>query len=208
MNLWDQESCADWHAALERYPAVIEGLGIPGLADLDEWYRTRLPEVLAERSPPELLRDELVLVTRWKMQRGVWREPNWLRVQGNDAALVREVAAAAFAAVPDPRRPVELLCRLDGVGPATASAVLAAYAPAEYPFFDEPVAKQAPGLGPVAYSVPYYLRYAAALRQRAGLLSAGCPHTDWTAQDVGLALWAAAADQTAANGGKGRATHG
>jgi hypothetical protein len=208
MNLWDQESCADWHAALERYPVVIEGLGIPGLTDLDEWYRTRLPEVLAERSPPELLRDELVLVTRWKMQRGVWREPNWLRVQGNDAALVREVAAAAFAAVPDPRRPVELLCRLDGVGPATASAVLAAYAPAEYPFFDEPVAKQAPGLGPVAYSVPYYLRYAAALRARAGLLSAACPHTDWTAQDVGLALWAAAADQTAANGGKGRATHG
>lgn len=192
MKLWDEEQCAAWHAALERYPAVVEARGVQGLGELDNWYRTRLPEVLCDRSPPELLHEELVLVTRWKMQRGVWREPNWLRVQGNDAGLVREVSAAAFAAVPDPRRPVVELTRLDGVGPATASAVLAAYAPAEYPFLDDPVAAQVSGLGPVAYSVPYYLRYAAALRERAGRLSAACPHTDWTAQDVGLALWAAA----------------
>ena len=30
----------------------------------------------------------------------------------------------------------------------------------------------------------------------------------WTAQDLGLALWAAAAAHTAPNGGKGRAAHG
>ena len=49
-----------------------------------------------------------------------------------------------------------------------------------------------PGLGPVAYTIPYYLRYAAALRDRAGRLSAACPHDPWTAQALGLALWAVA----------------
>src|SRR3712207_8361368 len=50
-----------------------------------------------------------------------------------------EVVAAsrrAFAAIPDDRAPLRLLGELKGVGPATASAVLAAYRPDLYPFFD------------------------------------------------------------------------
>ena len=64
-----------------------------------------------------------------------------------------------------------LLTRLAGVGPATASAVLATAAPAVYAFFDEVVATQIPGLGPVAFSSGYYQRYAEALaatRRRPG----------------------------------------
>ncbi len=192
MTLWNEESCAAWHAVLTQYPAAVAARGKEGLTGLDEWYRTRLPGLLVERSPPELLHDELVQVTKWKMQRGVWREQNWWRVKGNAAEKVQEASAAAFSAVPDPRRPLTLLTALDGVGPATASAVLAAYAPADYPFFDEPVALQIPGLGPVAYTIPYYLRYAAPLRERAERLSTVCAHGAWTAQDVGLALWAVA----------------
>jgi hypothetical protein len=196
MKLWDEEPCAGWHTALERYPAVVAARGKEGLAELDGWYRTTLPALLAARTPAELLHDELVRVTRWKMQRGVWRERNWHLVRGNDEGRVRALSAAAFAAVPDPRRPITLLSGLDGVGAATASAVMAAYAPAEYPFFDELVAAQDSDLGPVAFTIPYYLRYAAALRARAGRLSAACSHGTWTAQDVGLALWAAASAPT------------
>jgi hypothetical protein len=197
MKLWDEEPCAEWHAALDRYPAAVAARGKEGLADLDVWYRTALPGLIAARTPPELLHDELVRVTRWKMQRGVWRERNWHLVRGNDAGQVRAVSAAAFAAVPDPRRPITLLSGLEGVGAATASAVMAAYAPATYPFFDELVAAQAPELGPVAFTIPYYLRYAAALRDRAARLSGACSHGAWTAQAVGLALWAAASPPNA-----------
>jgi hypothetical protein len=200
MMLWESEDCAAWHAAGERYPGVVQAMAqtASGLAELDEWYHTALPRLLAGRDPAFLTRDELVSVTRWKMKRGVWRERNLVLVKGNDEAAVREGSAAAFAAVPDPRRPVALLSRFAGVGPATASAVLAAYAPAHYPFFDEVVAGQAPGLGPVAFTLPYYLRYAAALRDRAQRLAAACPHQEWTAQAVSQALWAVAGGKLSA----------
>ena len=194
MSLWESADCAAWHAAAERYPAVIAAMArqAGGLDELDEWYHTTLPRLLAERDPVFLTRDELVSVTRWKMKRGVWRERNLVLIKGNAEGTVRETSTAAFAAVPDPRKPVALLSRLAGVGPATASAALAAHAPAHYPFFDEVVAAQAPGLGPVAFTLPYYLRYAAALRERAQQLDAACPHQAWTAQAVSQALFAAA----------------
>lgn len=194
MGLWENNECAAWHAAIDRYPAVIQAMAqaAGGLDELDTWYHTVLPQALAARDPTFLLRDELVSVTRWKMKRGVWRERNLFLVKGNDEEMVRETSTAAFAAVPDPRKPVALLSRLAGVGPATASAALAAHAPAHYPFFDEVVAAQIPGLGPVAFTLPYYLRYAAALRERTQQLAAACPHQAWTAQAVSQALWAAA----------------
>jgi hypothetical protein len=199
MSVWESNECAAWHAATDRYPAVIQAMArqASGLDELDTWYHTVLPQALAERDPPFLLRDELVSVTRWKMKRGVWRERNLFLVKGNDEETVRETSSAAFAAVPDPRKPVALLSQLAGVGPATASAVLAAHAPAHYPFFDEVVAAQILGLGPVAFTLPYYLRYAAALRERAEQLDAVCPHQAWTVQAVSQALWAASGGKVA-----------
>ena len=58
------------------------------------------------------------------------------------------------------------------------------------PFFDEDVAVQIPALGPVAFTLPYYLRYADALRARAITLRENCG-TTWNAHTVGLALWSA-----------------
>ena len=84
-----------------------------------------------------------------------------------------------------------MLCALAGVGPATASAALAAHAPGVYPFFDELVAVAIPGLGPVAFTPAYYARYAERLRERAAALAAACPDAGWTAQAVSQALWAA-----------------
>ena len=80
---------------------------------------------------------------------------------------------------------------LAGVGPATASAVTAAVAPELYPFFDELVAAQVPGLGKVAWTLSYYGRYAAALRERADAL--GAP---WTPVMVERALWSSVGGKT------------
>lgn len=197
MKLWQAQECADWHAALDGYTSVIRAQQVNGLAELDMWYRTELPAVLAARKPPYLTRDELERVTKWKMKRGVWRERNRLLVISNDAATVKRTCKQALEAVPDPREPVTLLSTLAGVGPATASAVLASYAPAVYPFFDDLVAIQIPSLGKVAFTPVYYLRYAAALRERAAQLNAGCRHREWTAQELSQALWAASGGKVA-----------
>ena len=119
------------------------------------------------------------------MARGVWRAPNLILVKGNDADEVGRTSALALAQMPHPTAPVATLAKLAGVGPATASAVAAAAAPEVYPFFDELVAAQVPGLGNVAWTLGYYGRYATAIRERATALAAS-----WTPVMVERALWA------------------
>ena len=188
MTLWQETDLARWSSALEHYPAAIEAHGVNRLPELDAWYRQELPGLLAARvagGHGRLTHDELVRVTEWKMKRGVWRARNLVLVRGNAADEVERASTAAFAALPDLRKPLAALTKLAGVGPATASAVLAAVRPDLFPFFDEVIAAQIPDLGPVAFTTAYYTRYAAQLRDRAAAL--GPP---WAAHQVGQALWA------------------
>ena len=189
MKLWASNKCADWHAALEQYADIIEAQQVNGLVELDAWYRNKLPAIIAARSPGYITRTELERVTVWKMKRGVWRERNRLLAESNPSAVIKKTSSDAFAAIPDPRKPVDLLSQLAGVGPATSSGVLACVAPAIYPFFDELVAVQIPDLGKVAFTASYYQRYAEQLRKRAGQLQGACKHHPWTAHDVSQALW-------------------
>lgn len=197
IDLWYEPDCDRWHAALDAYEDVVDAQEVTRLAEHDRWFREDLPRIIAERrmdpagGPGYLTRDELVRVTRWKMARGAWRARNLQLVQSNEARDVEAASREALAAIPDPRRPILALTRLAGVGPATASAVLAAAAPERYPFFDDLIADRIPELGEVKFTVGYYLRYADRLRERAAALGATCPHGGWTPHDVDRALWAA-----------------
>ena len=183
--LWKADSTRAWQSALDEYDAVVERQGVKPLPELDRWYREELPAAIAKRSKPHVTHEELVRVTEWKMARGIWRPRNLALVRGNPPETVVQTSTRALAAIPDPQAPIATLAQLGGVGPATASAVAAAAAPAIYPFFDELVAAQVPGLGAVAFTPAYYRRYAAALRDRADRLGAG-----WTPVMVERALWA------------------
>jgi hypothetical protein len=185
IDLWSLDDGEAWRTARSRYGAVVEAQGVARLPELDRWWREELPGLIASRATPHVTHDELVRVTEWKMARGVWRARNLVLVRGNDPGLVVATSTAALAAIPDPKRPIADLARLAGVGPATASAVAAAAAPDVYPFFDELVGAQVPGLGEVAFTPAYYARYADALRARAAELGG-----DWTPSAVEQALWA------------------
>lgn len=184
-KLWTATSDSRWRDALRSYPAVIARQGVTRLADLDEWYRDVLPEAIAKRRPRHATHAELVKLTEWKMARGVWRAPNLVLVKGNDADLVKKTTADALAGAPHPTAPIAALVKLGGVGPATASALAAAAEPSIYPFFDEIVAAQVPGLGVVKWTLGYYAKYAEALRERARALGG-----DWTPVLVERAVWA------------------
>lgn len=183
-NLWTDQSNASWDAALARYPAVIATQGVARLAELDRWYRDEFPGAMAARGPASVTLAELIRLTEWKMARGIWRGRNLTLVRSNEPGTVTTVSTAALAATPHPTAPISTLVQLDGIGPATASATLAAYAPHTYPFLDELVAAQVPGLGVVAWTLGYYARYADALRARASQLG-----SDWTPVMVERALW-------------------
>lgn len=180
-------------AALGRYEEVIAAQGVARLPALDAWYRDELPALIASRTPPHLTHAELVKLTEWKMARGVWRAPNLVLVRANPPELVERTSRDAFAQIPHPTKPISMLATLAGVGPATASAAAAAAAPAQYPFFDELVAAQLPGLGKVAWTMGYYARYAEALRAEAAALGG-----DWTPALLERARWALVGGKAAA----------
>jgi hypothetical protein len=184
-NLWTSDDAEAWGDALASYAGVIEAQGVGRLAELDAWYREALPEAIASRAAPHVTHDELVRTTEWKMARGIWRGRNLALVRGNPAETVARTSAAALAAIPDSRLPIARLAELAGVGPATASAVVAAAAPERYPFLDELVAAQVPGLGTVGFTPAFYAKYAEALRGRAASLGG-----EWTPVMVERALWA------------------
>ncbi len=184
-KLWTSDVLEDWTTALESYDDVVARQGVTALADLDRWYRDELPDAIAGRSPAHVTHGEIVKLAEWKMARGVWRARNLALVRGNDPKLVVTTSREALARIPHLTAPISTLAELAGVGPATASAVVAAASPAIYPFFDELVAAQVPGLGAVAWTLAYYRRYAEALRQRADLLG-----RRWTPVMVERALWA------------------
>lgn len=185
-SLWLSTSDSEWRRALRSYDEVVLGQGVARLQVLDRWYREELPDAVARRRPRHATHAELVKLTEWKMARGVWRAPNLVRVKGNDADLVEQTSAAALASAPHPTAPIATMAKLDGVGPATASALAAAAEPTIYPFFDELVAAQIPKLGAVKWTLAYYATYAEAIRARARALGG-----EWTPVMVERAVWAA-----------------
>ena len=184
-ELWSSTSAAAWRRALDGYEAAIASRGGEKLTTLDRWYREELPGAIAGRRAPHVTLAELVRLTEWKMTRGEWRARNLVLVKGNPPERVKDTSQAALAEVPHPTKPISALAKLEGVGPATASAIAGAAAPALYPFFDELVAAQVPALGPVAWTLGYYARYAEALRERAAALGGS-----WTPVLAERALWA------------------
>ena len=199
-SLWLESSLTVWREALDSYSAVVGAQGVTRLAELDAWYRDELPATIEKRHPRHATLAELVKLTEWKMARGVWRAPNLVLVKGNEADVVKKTTTAALASAPHPTAPVATLAKLDGVGPATASALASAAEPNVYPFFDELVAAEVPGLGAVKWTLAYYAKYAEALRERARRLGA-----EWTPAMVERAVWASVGGKAGARArGKAR----
>lgn len=161
--------CSDvgvWKEALSSYESRIESLNKPELVSLDQFYRIKLPCLLHDRDPnPYLTTSELSQLMKWKLSRGKWRyflslflsrflnllfffllmviflpRPRLLDfVSSLDDSLVQSASEKAFKSLPDISKAVKELTVLKGVGPATASAVLAAYAPDVAPFMSDEV---------------------------------------------------------------------
>lgn len=201
MRLWTNDSCENWREMWSQYEALILAHEVNQLPEIDAWYRGELPGIIGARKTPFVTKEEFLEILRWKMKRGDWREYNRIRIANTDARAVKQAAQNGLTAAreldistptasKEYKLPVQLICELDGVGPATASAVLAAYRPDLYPFFDEWIAKQIDGLGKVAFTPSYYWKYADAIRGKARELQKKCGE-EWNAQEVGQALWVA-----------------
>lgn len=179
-----------WKEGLSSYSCRIESLNKPNLVSLDEFYRNQLPPLLHQRNPnPYITTSELSDLMRWKLTRGKWRPRLLDFVSALDESVVKSASEKAFQSLPDISKAVSELTVLKGVGPATASAVLAAYAPDVAPFMSDEAMEAALG-NCKDYSLKQYLLFADKLQKKAKELSA--EGETFTPSDVERALWSCA----------------
>ncbi|XP_052191278.1 uncharacterized protein LOC127800608 [Diospyros lotus] len=185
--------CADvglWREALSSYRTRIESLNKPNLVSLDEFYTNELPLLIHQRNPnPYITTSELSKLMQWKLTRGKWRPRLLDFVSSLDEALVKSASEKAFKSLPDISKAVTELTILKGVGPATASSILAAYAPDVAPFMSDEAMVAAIG-NSKDYTLKQYLVFVDKLQNKAKELS--LEGDVFTPSDVERALWSSA----------------
>lgn len=176
----------------DRVGLLAKAKGKPALPADDAWVWGGLGDDLRRGGGAGLTVDRLARVMAWKLARGKFRPRLTQLVRENSEEAAADAGAEAMAAADagDVRAAVKALCVLRGVGPATASAVLAAYRPGVFAFMaDEALA--AVCSRPFKYSLPEYLQFSAEVAKLAKRLGSG-----WTPHDVSQALWSQAVGRT------------
>ncbi|XP_021284005.1 uncharacterized protein LOC110416351 isoform X1 [Herrania umbratica] len=185
--------CTDlsiWKEAISSYKSRIESLDKQNLVSLDEFYRNELPPRLHQRNPNAFITtSELSRLMKWKLTRGKWRPRLLDFVSSLDDSLVKSASQKAFQSLPDISKAVSELTVLKGVGPATASAVLAAYAPETAPFMSDEAMEAALG-NSKDYSLKQYLLFVDKIQSKSKELSS--KGDSFTPSDVERALWSSA----------------
>lgn len=179
-----------WKEALSAYESRIESLNKPNLVSLDQFYRKELPPLLVNRNPnPYITTPELSKLMQWKLTRGKWRPRLLDFVSSLDEDIVKSASQKAFQSLPDISKAISELTVLKGVGPATASAILAAYAPDVAPFMSDEAMVAALG-NSKDYTLKQYLLFTEKLQAKAKELSA--KGGSFTPSDTERALWSSA----------------
>ncbi|GJN89996.1 hypothetical protein Rhopal_002985-T1 [Rhodotorula paludigena] len=133
--------------ALARYPAALAlraaaSKSSTDIVALDRWYRGELRTAVHDRierdDEPEqrLTLDELKRVMDWKLARGKFRPRLQAMIASNPPSTLAS-ALSRHSSATSPRARLEALCTLKAVGPATASALLALFKPAQEPFMSD-----------------------------------------------------------------------
>ncbi|XP_053327869.1 uncharacterized protein LOC128502159 [Spea bombifrons] len=189
-SLFPAEDPETWLRVAAIYWDVVAAKGAKQkrLLQLDRWYQEELPSRLAERPQKFLSHEDLVRLMEWKLLRGKFRPRLQQLVSGNPKEIVESCTGKAFRLLPDVSAAINELSQLKGIGPATASAVLAAGAPELTAFMADEAVESIPGLSPVQYTLKHYLRFLELLRQKAEALSKASGET-WTPHRVELCLW-------------------
>ncbi|GAA6021726.1 hypothetical protein JCM11491_001394 [Sporobolomyces phaffii] len=189
--------------ALERYTDSLKlkqasNLKSRSLVSLEHDSIAQVASDLRDRHA--LTQEGLETLMTWKLARGKWRPRLQQLVASNDAATVEDATRIDPAQFPaadfeDVKASMTRFCTLKGVGPATASAILALYDPRNEPFMsdqamtyvgsrsDDDDADAAAARIKLEYTVKAWHRYRAQMQLRRD-------DEEWnTVEDLERALW-------------------
>lgn len=160
---------------------------------LDKWYQNELPKKIKARGKEaHLIHEDLVQTIKWKLARGKFR-PNLVNlIQMNTPRVVLTETKKAFRNIfkkEDLNAGMSALCNLKGVGPAMASAILAAGAPHMAPFMADECLLALPEAEGLDYTMKEYNRLVEHVNACVTRLNAIQPDT-WTPHKVELTVWA------------------
>ncbi|KAM3859560.1 uncharacterized protein ACN63O_016093 [Diretmus argenteus] len=195
--LFASEDPALWRRIYEKYWEVVEAKKSTGkgkksgkLLILDKWYQEELPRAIDGRPDKYVTLSELVKLMEWKLTRGKFRPRLQQLVASNSEETVEKCSRKAFSLLPDMQAAIAELSSLKALGPATASAVLAAGAPEQAAFMSDEAVESAPGLKPIKYTAKHYALYLDKMVDCTKKLNKVDPRQDWTPHRVELCLWA------------------
>ncbi|KAF9211841.1 hypothetical protein BGZ59_007561 [Podila verticillata] len=179
--LFNSNSAEEWDAILDKYSIALDhhvaSKKDDALTGLDEWYQSTLPAILATRKPQSIDSSELCKLMSWKLKRGKFR-PNLAKLAAsNTDSSVKLVSQKAFALISSSslKAAIAEMSNLKGGitksdQTFTISAILCAAAPDKVPFMADETMASVPGLGPIAYTAGYYLKFAEKVIDKAAAL--------------------------------------
>jgi len=190
-KLFKETNTELWTTALRHYGQAVvakaETLSDKkkknNLIENDSWWIGRFPDTIQKRG--FVTKEEIVRVMEWKLSVGKWRPLlNRLKQQNTpDSIETMSKEAFAHAKKGSVKDAVKSLSKLSAVGPATASALLAAYMPERFAFMADETLEAI--LGKREYTLKAYLHYNEILQSRASEL-------EICVEDARRAMWACA----------------
>eukprot|EP00090_Calanus_glacialis_P004487 TRINITY_DN1335_c0_g1_i1.p1 TRINITY_DN1335_c0_g1~~TRINITY_DN1335_c0_g1_i1.p1 ORF type:complete len:494 (+),score=166.78 TRINITY_DN1335_c0_g1_i1:156-1637(+) len=162
------------------------------LLKLDKWYQNELPKKIKSRGKEaHLTHEEIVQTIKWKLARGQFRPRLKDLIQMNTPRVVMQETKKAFRAIfkkNDLEAAVNALSNLKGVGPAMASAVLAAGAPEVAPFMADELLLSMPEVEGIDYTMKEYMKLVEKTKECVDRLNA--QGGSWNPHKVEMTVWA------------------
>ncbi|KAL7495018.1 hypothetical protein ACHAWT_003752 [Skeletonema menzelii] len=211
-----------WNTALSHYESMIQAKGNTQLYKLDQlrnliaqqWKNDSQIKESCSSSSSSMTKDQLLnVIIPWKFGKGKPRNALKKLLQSNTEEDVIKASMLAFHHADNcanndnsdfdhdtqqnVQNAIQSLCQLNGVGPATASAVLSAYCPQSFAFMDDEVieclyeAKR-------GYTLKIYMMVndrCVGIAKELNEANSDCSSGEgelWTPADVGKALWTVA----------------
>lgn len=196
LEFFSKATPAQWSYVFSKYKDALKAKAArrikkgDELIRIDAWYQEQLPKLIHSRKELCITHEELVQITKWKLMREKYRPSLIDLVKINTEKAVLTHSKKAFKRLPNLSGAIAMLTCLKGVGPATASAVLAAAYPDQAPFMADECMLSTPGVETMDYTIAEYLNYAMQLKKKCDYLKNLEPEHSWTPHKVELTLWA------------------